>query len=100
MAEKRAPRAAMGIPDRRPPATCRGCASRWSGTQRAHCSACHLTFSSASAFDRHRTPDGEHGHCLDPITLTGSSLLVRRNGVWSWPPMPDNTRRTFGHTTI
>lgn len=87
------------MPDRRTPATCRGCDAQWFGTRRAHCSACHLTFSSVSAFDRHRTPDGDHGHCLDPNTLTGASVLVHRNGVWSWPPMPDSARHRAVGTT-
>lgn len=87
----------MGIPDRRTPATCRGCASRWFGIRRAHCSACHLTFSGASAFDRHRTPTGDHGTCTHPATLrdaTGAAALVQRGGAWSWPTMPDDARHT------
>lgn len=36
-------------------ATCGGCDSTWAGeTRRAHCSACHRTFSNAKLFDRHR----------------------------------------------
>jgi len=80
----------MGIPKRPTPATCRGCTARWHGTRRAHCAACHHTFSSVTAFDRHRTPDGDHGQCLDPATL---AALVYRHGAWSWPPMPEHARR-------
>jgi len=48
--------------------TCGGCDSRWTGLGVCHCSACHRTFTSISAFDQHRS--GSHAlgarHCLDP----------------------------------
>lgn len=45
--------------------TCGGCSRVWGGIRAAHCSRCHLTFSSATAFDIHQmwrtTPE-----CKDP----------------------------------
>lgn len=52
------------------------CGARWTGRGRAHCAACHATFSTASAFDRHR----RGGACLDPAAVG----LVRAGAVWRW----------------
>lgn len=43
------------------------CGSTWTGLRRAHCPACHETFNSDSAADKHRT--GKYGvdrHCIPP----------------------------------
>jgi len=61
--------------------TCGGCPSRWSGLARAHCSACHLTFTGVSAFDRHRSADDE---CLDPTTL---GMVLRPGALWGAPAL-------------
>lgn len=46
------------------------CGAWWTGLTRAHCPACHRTFSVDSAADKHRK--GRHGidrHCVDPSTV-------------------------------
>lgn len=67
--------------------TCSGCPARWTGHRTAHCGNCHRSFSTVGNFDKHRSPDGEHGHCRYP----GVVGLVQRDGVWSMPP-PDPTK--------
>lgn len=42
------------------------CGAWWTGSGRCHCGGCHETFSGLTAFDRHRTQDGEHGTCWPP----------------------------------
>lgn len=59
------------------PATC-GCGAAWTGRGRAHCAACHATFSGVSGFDAHRT--GGTG-CRAPAEV-GFRL---DGGVWRWP---------------
>jgi len=34
--------------------TCGGCDAEWTGANTSHCSACHLTFSGPTLFDKHR----------------------------------------------
>lgn len=46
------------------------CGQWWTGLSRAHCPACHRTFSCDSAADKHRI--GAHGidrRCADPATV-------------------------------
>ncbi len=44
------------------------CGARWAGLKTCHCTACHSTFSTVTAFDKHRV--GSHAddrrHCVDP----------------------------------
>jgi hypothetical protein len=55
--------------------TCQ-CGAQWTGLGRAHCSACHLTFSTPGTFDRHR----RNFSCLEPE----GAGLVERAGIWGW----------------
>lgn len=72
------------------PYSCGGCTTRWSGGGRAHCSGCHLTWNTATLFDRHRRLRGEQGICLDPTTMTTPDGPLRLlNGVWNGPEMPE-----------
>lgn len=64
-------------------ATCSGCDVVWPmETNRAHCSACHATFSNAQLFDAHRWTDyrvrGKGHGCLHPSRL----FLTLREGTW------------------
>lgn len=64
-------------------ATCSGCGNTWPGdTARAHCSACHMTFSNAKLFDAHRWTDWRvrgRGHgCLHPSRIE----LTSKDGTW------------------
>jgi hypothetical protein len=72
-------------------ASCGGCAAQWSGLERAHCSACHETFSSVTAFTRHRQPTRTRGRCLSPLEV-GLSLI---GGFWQLPPMSIEVRRAL-----
>jgi len=62
----------------------------------AHCGACHLTFSAAVLFDRHRHARGEHGGCLGPATLvhtrTGERIMFFRDGQWRGPEMTEEAK--------
>lgn len=62
----------------RPPVTytCGGCDHRWAGVSRAHCAACHRTFSGVTTFDEHRK--GNRG-CVNPAQIDG---LLFRDGLW------------------
>ncbi|MGH3382357.1 MAG: hypothetical protein ACRDP6_47275 [Actinoallomurus sp.] len=57
------------------------CGARWSGERRGHCGGCHRTFSSLSAFQRHR-----HGfQCVAPL-LVGLVAVQKPWGTcWSLP---------------
>lgn len=48
------------------------------GHQVSHCAACHETFTSLTAFDRHQ----RHGHCTPPAS---TGLVQHANGRWSLP---------------
>lgn len=66
--------------------SCSGCVARWASPKYAHCSGCHVTFTSVTGFDKHRSPVGEHGACLLPVE---AGLVERKPGVWSFPPDPN-----------
>jgi len=57
--------------------TCGGCDSRWTGLTRAHCGACHLTFNSVGAFDKHRV----RFSCQHPETRE----MIEVEGIWRSP---------------
>ncbi|GAS98826.1 uncharacterized protein RMCC_5791 [Mycolicibacterium canariasense] len=65
---------------------CARCTNRWGGLNTAHCGACHQTFTTTSAFDKHR--DGNHAqgtrHCVDPSTV-GLVNAGRAYPCWGWP---------------
>lgn len=66
--------------NRQPPHCCNGCADRWGGQHTCHCSACHLTFCTIHAFDRHR----RGGDCLDPA-VAGLVQSNRSYECWGRP---------------
>lgn len=53
---------------------CPRCETTWTGLSRAHCGACHLTFNSVGAFDKHRSND----RCLTPASLK----MILTGGLW------------------
>jgi hypothetical protein len=67
-------------------AQCRRCGEQWTGYATCHCSACHITVTDISAFDKHR----HRGRCLDPEAAgltkirraqwTGWALLLDQRG--------------------
>lgn len=76
--------------------TCGGCPSTWTGTSRAHCSACHRTFSGVHLFDAHR----RNGRCLHPAYVTdqrGERLMYQRGGLWRGRELSsEDKRRIWG----
>ena len=59
--------------------TCGGCDKNWTGAARAHCSACHETFSGITTFDAHRKANAHRGKCKKPIHM---GLEKNENGIW------------------
>jgi hypothetical protein len=57
------------------------CQQWWTGTERSHAGCCHRTFSSLSAFDRHR----KGGRCNDPATVGLVARQMPYGLLWSWP---------------
>jgi hypothetical protein len=46
------------------------CGKTWTGLRRAHCPACHETFNSDSAAEKHRVGrTGIDRRCVDPATV-------------------------------
>ncbi len=66
---------------------CPKCRLGWSGLSTAHCTACHRTFTTIGAFDRHRT--GSHAKdtrsCLAPDTV-GLVDAGRLYPCWGYAP--------------
>ncbi len=61
---------------------CKVCGKTWTGHRRCHCGACDESFSSPSAFDKHRVELA----CRPP----GESGLVLLDGYWQWPAEEDS----------
>jgi hypothetical protein len=67
------------------PISCGGCIHKWTGVNRAHCSACHITFGGPSKFDQHR----RRNKCMPlklieaPIDAGGLGLSDNGKGVWT-----------------
>jgi hypothetical protein len=62
------------------------CGASWTGKNRSHCSACHVTFGGVASFDRHRRIGSTVGReCLTPQSLglvdNGSNIWVSKFGV-------------------
>ncbi|WP_442386149.1 FDXHR family putative zinc-binding protein [Mycobacterium sp.] len=60
------------------------CGARWAGLKTCHCTACHCTFSTVTAFDRHRV--GSHAdstrRCVHPARA-GLVEAGRRYRCWA-----------------
>ncbi|MGY4869789.1 FDXHR family putative zinc-binding protein [Mycolicibacterium elephantis] len=63
------------------------CSAQFSGLKTAHCSACHETFSTVSAFDKHRAGSyaADTRRCLPP-TSVGLVSANRSYPCWGYPP--------------
>jgi hypothetical protein len=62
--------------------TCR-CGVGWTGQNRSHCGACHVTFGGVASFDKHRRIGSTIGRkCLKPESL---GLTDNGAGVWVAP---------------
>ncbi len=63
------------------PHSCK-CGAKWSGGETAHCAAdCHLNFSTARSFDRHR----KDGQCRPPADIGLVERERRGYTVWGQP---------------
>lgn len=84
-------------PPSNPTGGCGGCDQRWTGMAPCHCSACHLTWSGITLFDRHR----RGGACLTPDeVITQGQELIHRDGIWRQPEMSDEEKLArFGDRT-
>lgn len=68
------------------PHECAGCDNRWGGLNTAHCAACHRTFTSPTAFDKHRAGKftDDTRHCEDPASV-GLVDAARAYPCWGQP---------------
>lgn len=64
------------------------CGAVWTGRGAAHCTECHYTFGSGSAFDAHRRSTGEHGSCVHPT----NAGLVLIGTLWRRPALDATDR--------
>lgn len=75
---------------------CNGCSNRWGGLNTAHCAACHETFTTVTAFDKHRSGSHAKGtrHCLPPEEA-GLVLASRDYRCWGWDAGSYPSRRNL-----
>lgn len=57
------------------------CKQWWTGNERSHASCCCRTFSSLSAFDRHR----KGATCNDPASVGLVARQMPYGLLWGWP---------------
>ena len=59
------------------------CGKGWNGLKTCHCAACHRTFSTVIAFDKHRrgTYEPDTRHCVNP-TDAGLVRVARDYECW------------------
>lgn len=79
------PTVIAGISDPFGALPCRcACGARWAGLKTCHCTACHCTFSTVTAFDKHRVGSNADDcrHCVDPAT-DGLVDAGRRYACWA-----------------
>lgn len=57
------------------------CGARWSGATTSHCGACHETFTSVGAFDRHRNGS----RCTNPEAIGMVVAPGRAYDAWTNP---------------
>jgi hypothetical protein len=85
VAAARAPRARKHGPEW---VVCATCKARWTGLSACHCTGegCHRTFTSISAFDKHRTDSHVTGrYCLDPAAAGLVPVTKRYWSGWALP---------------
>ena len=80
--------------------SCPRCNNRWTGLKTAHCTACHETFTTITAFDKHRTGDhaNDTRHCIDPSTA-GLINARRPYPCWGWPGTTNPHNADLSHET-
>jgi len=84
--------------------TCPGCGARYTGTGGGHCMACHRTFTSVAAADRHRVGGYDDRRCVDLLhdirtRPDGSTWQVPwRVTARGWTPTKPRPDGTWGTT--
>jgi hypothetical protein len=63
------------------------------GTGVCHCTACHLTFGSVYAFDKHRPGKAFPIRCLTADALTARGWVRNAAGRWVTSAMPADVRQ-------
>ena len=65
---------------------CPRCPNWWTGMRSGHCTACHRSFTSIAAFDKHRAGSHSDGqrHCVDPESVG----LVPADRAWPGWSLP------------
>lgn len=72
------------------------CGQTWTGLRRAHCPACHTTFNSDSAAEKHRIgKPGTDRRCADPATVGLVAVQQPWGPCWQAP----GSDLRFGDTT-
>jgi hypothetical protein len=71
--------------------TCHDCGAAYRGSQTAggHCTACHQSFRSQGAFDKHRTGAGDERRCRAGDELAERGMIIDDIGQWRYPPPED-----------
>jgi len=70
------------VSGKRPPMTCGDCGKTY-GNGGGHCTECHESFNSDTAFDRHRTGDFDTGRrCMTSEEMTGKGMSLNAKGWW------------------
>lgn len=79
---------------------CGGCDNRWRGLSRAHCAACHRTWSTVSGFDKHRRDVNGKGTCLDPAAMRtkAGEPIFRQDELGVWKLAGDYERENWAET--
>lgn len=62
--------------------TCKTCGKQWGGLNAQHCTACHETFSSTSAGDKHRRGEYPGRYCT-----TEELVYNAKRDMWQMPGM-------------
>lgn len=52
------------------------------GSNICHCGACHLTFNSVAAFDKHRTGDIPRRRCMTVVEMEAAGMTTNDAGRW------------------
>lgn len=62
------------------------CGKSWSGAGRSHCPACHETFSTDGAAEKHRKGAfGIDRRCVDPVSVGLVAVHHGKGRLWQYP---------------
>lgn len=66
------------------PHRCGNCPARWWGARIAHCSSCHETFSTVTAFDAHRVGPDNARRCDTAAADRNGLPKLRQTDAGTW----------------